>query len=303
MTIQSHRAPIDNSLYVDCVATADRLNAGFDAADVPSESRGYDPTFLSTTIGLPVLATGLAADIARTTSGASVVDYTHFSLMMRTSRRLAAWVAWNIDGALLRELPRGGIDFRTDPRLDAWVQVGNELYSGNRMDRGHIARRADLVWGTAAEAAAANRDSFYYTNIAPQLDDFNQGARQGVWGRLENAVFEDVDVEDLVVSVFGGPVFASDDREYRGVRIPREFWKVVAFVVRGELRARAFLLTQSLDGLEALDLAEFRVFQVPVARIEERTGVLFAAAIHAADFAVIPESVGGPLKSTADIRW
>ncbi len=37
-----------------------------------------------------------------------------------------------------------------------------------------------------------------------------------MWGKLEEAVFADVDVEDLKVSVFGGPVFAADDRVYRG---------------------------------------------------------------------------------------
>ena len=56
------------------------------------------------------------------------------------------------------------------------------------------------------------------------------------------------------VSVFGGPVFRADDRVFRGVKLPREFYKVIAFVEGGKLKARAFLLTQNLDQLEALDL-------------------------------------------------
>ena len=84
-----------------------------------------------------------------------------------------------------------------------------------------------------------------------------------MWGRLEDAVFADVDVEDLKVSVFGGPVFQDDDRVYRGVQLPREYWKVIAFAEGGRLKARAFLLTQNLDQLEALELDEFRVFQPP----------------------------------------
>ncbi|WP_367281548.1 DNA/RNA non-specific endonuclease [Paeniglutamicibacter sulfureus] len=43
----------------------------------------------------------------------------------------------------------------------------------------------------------ANCDSFYYGNIAPQMDDFNQSSQEGIWGRLENALYEDVDVQDL----------------------------------------------------------------------------------------------------------
>ena len=68
------------------------------------------------------------------------------------------------------------------------------------------------------------------------MDDFNQSAKDGVWGRLEDAVFADVDVEDLKVSVFGGPVFADDDRVYRGVQLPREYWKVIAFGEAGPAR-------------------------------------------------------------------
>jgi len=38
----------------------------------------------------------------------------------------------------------------------------------------------------------------------------------GLWGRLEEAVFEDTDVENLKISVYGGPVFHDNDREFRG---------------------------------------------------------------------------------------
>ncbi|MGV8857428.1 DNA/RNA non-specific endonuclease [Rhodoglobus sp.] len=86
--------------------------------------------------------------------------------------------------------------------------LGNELYVRNPLDRGHLARRADLTWGELGDAQQANRDSFSFTNIAPQMDDFNQSSRQGLWGRLEDALYEDVDVDDLRVSVMAGPVFS-----------------------------------------------------------------------------------------------
>ncbi len=103
--------------------------------------------------------------------------------------------------------------------------MGNELYSGNRQDRGHIARRADLVWGELDEAQQANRDSFYYSNITPQMDDFNQSSQNGIWGRLENALFEDVDVEDLRVSVFAGPVLGQMTARTGAWRCPRNIGK------------------------------------------------------------------------------
>ncbi|MBT2368848.1 DNA/RNA non-specific endonuclease [Streptomyces sp. ISL-10] len=58
-----------------------------------------------------------------------------------------------------------------------------------------------------------------------------------------------------------------DDRFFRDVQIPREYWKVIAFSENGELKAKAFLLTQNLNQLEALELDEFRVFQVNLSGI------------------------------------
>ena len=101
----------------------------------------------------------------------------HFTVRMHPTRRLASWVAWNIDGLRLfpsDSISRSGESFRADPRIPTTAQTLNEAYQDNRLDRGHIARRSDLLWGTLAEARTANSDSFFFTNITPQIDDFNQ---------------------------------------------------------------------------------------------------------------------------------
>ena len=162
------------------------------------------------------------------------------------------------------------------------------------------------MWGTLEDAEQANRDSFFFTNITPQMDDFNQSSRDGLWGELEDAVFADVEVEDLRVSVFGGPVFGADDRIFRDVAIPHEFWKVIAFVHDGELKASAFLLTQSLVQLEALELDEFRVFQVAIPELEARTNLHFPDSVRDAD-TIGPqvEALGPrqPLDNLSEVVW
>ncbi|WP_327279238.1 MULTISPECIES: DNA/RNA non-specific endonuclease [unclassified Streptomyces] len=277
----------------------------------PSDSlealTGYDPGFLAVPVGPPLLNPSIKGD-AVLLDGSPVIPYTHFSLALSGPRRFAIWVAWNIDGGALKKLDRKGIDFTKDPRLPADTQVSNELYKGgasNRLDRGHIARRADLTWGTLPEAEKANRDSFFYSNITPQMDDFNQSKRGGLWGRLEDAVFEDVEVDDLKVSAFGGPVFQDDDRVFRGVRIPREFWKVLVYTEQETLKAKAFLLTQNLVLAESLELDEFRVFQVKLSEIQKRAHLRFPAVVTKADSLVVPESVEerAPLESLSDIDW
>lgn len=268
---------------------------------------GYAPDFLDIRIAVPALGAGIEDD-AVLFQGAETIPYTHFSLALSQSRRFARWVAWNIDGAAIKKLSRTGQSFRTDPRIPDSVQVGNELYSGNRLDRGHLARRADLLWGDLEEAARANRDSFYYTNVTPQMDDFNQSRQGGVWGRLEDALFDDVEVENLRVSVFAGPVLHDDDRLYRGVPLPREYWKLLAFQHHGVLKTHAFLLTQNLDQLQAvLHLDEFRVYEITITELEARTCLRFPEQVHAADTIASLETLAldarRPLATTADIRW
>ena len=255
---------------------------------------GFDPDFLSVAINLPALSSS-NKEIAFSVNGSEVIDYTHFSLALNKVRRFAFWVAWNIDGGSIRRLSRKGIPFIIDPRVPQEFQVGDELYIGNRLDRGHLARRADLLWGTPVEADKANKDSFFFTNITPQMDDFNQGQRGGLWGRLEDAVFEDTDVEDLKVSLFGGPVFRDDDRNFTNVKLPREFWKVIFFVEDGTLKAKAFLLAQNLDQLRAFELDAFKVYQVALTEVEERCGLIFPEALKGAD------SVGRRLKSIREV--
>lgn len=274
----------------------------------PASGLGYNPNFLTTKVDLPKLSAAKLRDAVKV-SNSELIHHMHFSLAQSKSRRFAFYVAWNIDGGNLKKLSRSSEKFVLDPLVPAQFQVDDKLYSNNRLDRGHIARRADLLWGTEAEAKKANSDSFFFTNITPQMDNFNQSGLGGIWGKIEDAVFEETDVDNLKVSVFGGPIFRSDDRVFRGVKLPREFFKVLAYVENGKLEARAFLLTQSFVGLEVLDLDQFRVFQVSLSEVESRCGFKFPANLKAGDtFAErverMAESVERPaLESLADIKW
>ena len=270
---------------------------------------GFDSEFLSERVNLPKMSIKNQQNVFNL-NGSEVINYTHFSLCLNKTRKFAFWVGWNIDGGHIRRLSRRGISFALDSRIPEKFQAGEDLYVGNRLDRGHIARRADLIWGGPLEAKKANRDSFYFTNIAPQMDDFNQGPRGGLWGRLEDAIFSDVDVDDLKVSLMAGPVFRDDDRDYRRVKIPREFWKVIVFVEDHKLKAKAFLLTQNLDELEAFVLDQFKVYQVALNEIEERCGLNFSEALKVGDsfgerLRRRPEALSQrkPLTSLQDIDW
>jgi len=262
--------------------------------------RGFNQRFLRFPIPDVKFTDAITTDLA-TLERRREIKYTHFSVWLSKSRKFPRVVAWNIDGGNIKKIDRAGIPFVKDERggLDKF-QIGDDLYANNPLDRGHVARRADLCWGAMTEADQANRDSFFFSNITPQHQRFNQGQRRGLWGRLEDAIFEDVSVADLKVSLLGGPILRPKDPSFQTVRIPIEFWKLVAYTddADGEDKVRAFILTQrnlikDLVEAESLELDEFHVFQVPLARIEADAGIRFTNAFKALDtMPVKPEALG-----------
>jgi len=233
---------------------------------------GYDPAFLGHPLPLPDPCPTLAA------VASAELRYHHFSVVMHRERRLALFTACNIDGRLSQRPRRDSDRWILDPRLPATEQTGEPVYRDNDLDRGHLVRRLDPAWGTAdAQARAANDDTFHFTNATPQHHAFNAG--QTLWAGLEDYVLENADTRDLKVSVLTAPVLAADDDTYRGVRLPRQFWKVVAMVKQdGEPSVTGYLLSQAalLDDLpsdEAFSYGAYRTFQVPVRRIAALSGL------------------------------
>jgi endonuclease G len=235
---------------------------------------------------------------------------------MHPTRRRAWWVAWNVDGLTLYpsdSISRSGERFKLDPRVPAGQQTGEGVYADNDLDRGHVARRSDLLWGaTLEEALRANSDSFFFTNITPQRAGFNQSGRGGVWGLLENAVLALDGLAERRLSVFAGPVLADADPTYRNlVQLPREFWKVVIYRVDDELRLKAFLLTQNLDGIEALApddpedqfLDDFDTYLVGLDVLEDRTGLMFSGLRDVASPAGLRPLSPRLVRSVNDIDW
>jgi endonuclease G len=238
-------------------------------------STGYDPHFLGKNheVPLPHLHKELQSDIAPLKSGGTVLNYTHFSIVMSRSRRLAFYTAVNIDGSQLVDVPRAHDRWYLDPRLDRDCQSGAELYVDNQLDRGHLARRKDPAWGVLAETA--NDDTFHFTNCVPQHKNLNQGS----WLDLENYLLTHARQFNLKVTVFTGPVFRSDDRLYRGYRIPAEFWKVAVLIKsNAQLSATAYLQTQK-NLLSDLDyhftFGKYQTYQVPLSTIELLTRLDF----------------------------
>jgi endonuclease G len=181
----------------------------------------------------------------------------------------------NIDGRSLSRPRRDRDVWIFDPRIPQSAQLGNELYQGNNLDRGHQVRRLDPVWGGHDEALNAQEDTFHYTNSCPQHALLNQGRTQ--WAGLEDYILDNADSRDLKISVFTGPVLNESGVHYRNTLIPEEYWKIVANVdSHGKLSATGYVLSQGqfLGDIE-FAFGAYRTFQVSIRKIEEITKLSF----------------------------
>ena len=241
----------------------------------PVVATAYDPWFLATPVPLPGVPAGVTT---------VELPSTHFTVVLQPERRLALVTAANLDGARLVEIDRGD-DWHLDPRVPADAQTGPEVYADNDLDRGHLTRRRDPVWGERVVAEQANVDTFSYANAAPQAALFNQG--ELLWAGLEDYVLEHARTYAQRLTVLTAPVFGDDDPPYRGTRIPRRFWKIAAWndgdAAAPSLAATGYVLDQSeqLDQIDltgrtrtsAPPLGAYLTYQVPVVDIATLTGL------------------------------
>jgi endonuclease G len=235
---------------------------------------GYQVDFLTGfVVSLPD-TTAIAEDVLPVPeSDGSRLDYEHFSVVMSKSRRLALFTAVNIDGSTSVSVPRGGDPWAFDGRIPEEAQAGDELYADNDFDRGHLVRREDPNWGPTA--SIANRDTFHFTNCAPQLSVFNQRS----WLGLEDYILANTRRVGERATVFTGPVFRQTDPVYRGIAIPLAYWKVVAFIHNdGRPSASAYLIDHDVDlGAQSLLFGAFKTYQRSVSSIEGLTSLDFGS--------------------------
>jgi endonuclease G len=245
------------------------------AAEEFEGREGYDPSFLDGfNITLP-LGTGSAKNDMLTIGGGPDVElkYMHFSVIMSVARRMPMLTVVNIDASQSRRLPRIST-WSFDGRIEKNHQFGDALYDNNALDRGHMVRREDPVWGSLEEAKTANEDTFHFTNSCPQM----AGVNQQTWLSLENYILQHARADKMRVTVFTGPFFSEDDLEYRDARVPAAFWKVVAIVTDdGRPSATAYKVSQARELAELeFVFAGFKTYQISIQQVMKATDLDFS---------------------------
>lgn len=286
------------------------------AADY-GDLEGYKEDFLGDRmiVPLPTVEVGLRDVLTYDNNGETdkVLRYEHFSVVMSKSRRMCVFSAVNIDGNLSRKSARVG--WKWDPRIPKKQQIMNECY-GNppKFSRGHMTRREDPGWGDAKTAKRGNEDSMHVTNVTPQMQAFNAP----IWLALEDYALQHAREDNMKISVFTGPFFARNDPVKYGVKIPRAFWKIIAFIhdETGALCATGYEMSQakSLQPEEEFVFGAFQspqlniATQVSIASIERRSGLRFGELAVMDALAAEDEAMGGggppaPLLTLEQIRF
>jgi len=205
--------------------------------------------------------------------GEEVVEHQALMLVYSEKHEQAKWVAHIISTQIVEGSVTRTNDFRTDPKvktgsaeqLDYFIkyeQQGQVEYDGLGYDRGHLAPSADFRWSQTALS-----ESYFYSNMSPQLGVFN---REG-WAHLEGAMRAYVTKNNVDLFVITAPILTDDleviERGVNQVSIPKCFYKI-AYDMQNQ-RAVAFLVPHkkfehkidyyavSIDSIEALTGIDF----------------------------------------------
>lgn len=209
-------------------------------------------------------------------NGEMVIFHTGFALLYSEEHEQAKWVAYELT---LEETLKGverSNRFTTDPKVITGT-ASDKDYKGSGYDRGHLAPAADMSWSDEAM-----KESFYYSNISPQVPAFNRG----IWKRLEEQVRQWAR-QDSAVYVVTGPVL-SDNLPRIGtnqVAVPPSFYKALLVWRNQNMKAIAFVIPN-----EKLSLPLGR-FAVSIDSLEHLTSIDF--------FPALPDTLENKLERVA----
>ncbi len=213
-----------------------------------------------------------------------VIDHYGYTVSHNPDMNIPHWVGWMVNADRLIERESRSDKFLPDPKLPEDKAVTTNDYKGSGYDRGHMCPAADNKYHWRAMD-----ESFYMTNMAPQLHNLNAGD----WKELEDKC-RDWASEGQIYIVCGPvledePVMGYIEAEHR-VRIPEGFFKVILADVGGSPRAVGFYYKHEA-GSRAMSY-----YARSVDEIEQLTGLDF--------FHALPDSVETEVESQYNLsQW
>jgi endonuclease G len=189
-----------------------------------------------------------------------VVKHSYYTLSYNEKHEQAEWVAYELKKIYMKNNNFKRPFFIEDPK----VKTGSadwRNYKKSGYDKGHLCPAGDMEF-----SINGYNDTFFTSNISPQIHDFNNG----VWNRLEQKVRYWAVKYDGIYVVTGGVL--QDSLKTIGkesVSVPKYFYKVLLDNSGGEFKIIAFLVANEDSNKPLYD------FVVSVDRIEKLSGIDF----------------------------
>jgi endonuclease G len=204
------------------------------------------------------------------------IVHSGFSLLYDESHEQACWVAYELTKAETATIFKRTNKFISDPMV-ATGSATNVDYAHCGYDRGHLAPAGDMGW-----SATTTAESFYYSNMSPQVFGFNRG----IWKQLEKQVrnwaikYGEIYVVTGPILTEGLPTIGPD-----GVSVPKYYYKVILEYNANGVKGIGFVLTN------ASSTEPLANYAVSIDIVEELTGIDFFPLLTDEQEAVIERTV------------
>lgn len=189
-----------------------------------------------------------------------IISHTGYSFIYSEEHEQAKWIAYELTKEETNSLFERTDKFLVDPLVSTGT-AENSDYLKSGYDKGHLAPAADMGW-----SAVTMKESFYLSNMSPQLPGFNRG----VWKRLEEMI-RSWAIDNSAIYIVTGPVLVSGLPTIGGnrVSIPNYYYKVVLDYTQPEIKAMGFILPNASSS------SSLASFAVSIDDVEKATGIDF----------------------------
>lgn len=198
------------------------------------------------------------------------IEIRNYSMLYDTNLKIAYWVSYPLCGWYLEGNIGRTKDWGYDPKIATNLQAN--LKNGiSNYSRGHQIPSGDRQ----REDCKMNNQTFYYTNMTPQLQNGLNGA---IWALLEGAVRGwSSGIDTLYVVTGAMPTTATDkqiqyaqDNNGKNIAIPKYYFKALARKVGGNYQTIAFKLDHKAYGD-----TQYMKYAISVSELENMTGFTF----------------------------
>jgi len=192
--------------------------------------------------------------------GETITSHTGFALCYQEEYEQASWVAYELTANETVSITSRTNKFIPDPSIRTGSATQAD-YAGSGFDRGHLAPAADMGW-----SIQTMKESFYFSNMSPQLPAFNRG----IWKKTEEQVrnwareYGSLYIATGPVLEKGIPLIGPNK-----VGIPNYYYKALLRCSPSDTSAIGILIPHAASTLP------ITFFYVSIDRLEHITGIDF----------------------------